>query len=81
MPIPALNSTGESQHVAYFNNDSPGVSDFEIRRTSFGGGVVLKPAAFGQMASVEIGYDGYTRKGDQVSNYVLENYILSNFGR
>ncbi len=30
------------------------------------------------MASVEIGYDGYTRKGDQVSNYVLDNYSLSN---
>ena len=75
---PTLNTAGESAHVAYFNNDTPDVRDFEIRRTSFGGGVVLKPAAFGQMASVEIGYDGYTRKGDQVSNYVLDNYSLAN---
>ena len=77
---PTLNSSGESAHVAYFNNDSAGDRDYEIKRTNYGGSVVLKPAAFGEMASVELGYDGYSRKGNQVSNYVLDNYLLSNSG-
>jgi len=77
---PLLNSTGESAHVAYFNNDSPGQLDYEIKRTNYGGSVVLKPAAFGDRASVELSYDGYNRKGNQVSNYVLDNYSLANSG-
>ncbi len=74
---PLLNPVGESQHVGYFNNDSPGTADYQIKRTSYGGSVLIRPAAFNERASVELGFDGYKRDGSQVSNYVLDNYSLS----
>lgn len=72
-----LNPVGESQHVGYFNNDSPGTTEYQVKRTSYGGSVLLRPAAFNDLASVELGFDGYKRNGNQVSNYVLDNYSLT----
>ena len=74
---PLLNPVGESQHVGYFNNDSPGTTDYQIKRTSYGGSVLIRPAAFNERASVELDFDGYKRDGNQVSNYVLDNYSLA----
>lgn len=77
---PAFNSTGESKHVAYFHNDSPGERDYELKRTAYGASLLLKPAAFGNRASLEFGYDGYQRQGKQVFNYIFDNHALSNAG-
>jgi hypothetical protein len=74
---PVLNPVGESTHVGYFNNDSLGVSDFRIKRTSYGASVLLQPNAFNELASIELGFDGYKREGRQVTNYVLDNFSLT----
>lgn len=74
---PVLNPVGESTHVGYFNNDSPGVSDYRIKRTTFGASVLLQPKAFNEVASIELGFDGYKREGRQVTNYVLDSYSLT----
>lgn len=71
-----LNTVGESTHVAYFNNDSPGINEYSIKRTSYGGSVVLLPSAFNDVASIELGFDGYKRKGMQLTNYVLDSFSL-----
>ncbi len=74
---PLLNPVGESTHVGYFNNDTPGVNEYSIKRTSYGGSVLLLPSAFNDMASVELGFDGYKRKGMQPTNYVLDSFSLT----
>ena len=72
-----LNTVGESTHVGYFNNDTSGVDEYSIKRTSYGGSIVLRPSAFNDMASVELGFDGYKRKGMQLTNYVLDSFSLN----
>lgn len=74
---PLLNPVGESQHVGYFSNDSPNTFDYKIKRDSYGGSVLVRPVAFNDRASVELGFDGYKRNGSQVANYVLDNYSLT----
>jgi hypothetical protein len=74
---PLLNPVGESQHVGNFNNDSANTVDYEIKRTSYGGSVLVRPVAFNDRASVELSFDGYKRDGRQVANYVLDNYSLT----
>jgi hypothetical protein len=74
---PLLNPVGESQHVGKFNNDSPGTVDYQIKRTSYGGSALVRPEAFNERASVELGFDGYKRDGRQVANYVLDSFSLA----
>ena len=64
---PNLNNVNRSGHVAYFTNDSPDVRDYEIRRNSYGASVVLKPELFAERGSAELGFDGYTRNGNQTA--------------
>ena len=79
---PVLNSTGKTGFVAAFNNDSPDVLDYEIRRSNFGFSGVLKPVSFENRASAEFAFDAYNRNGKQVSNYVLnDNLLISSHGR
>lgn len=66
-------NTGESQHVAYFNADSPDTS-YKVTRTSYGASMQAKPAAFNGLGSVELSYKGYTRDGNQVANYILSQH-------
>jgi len=73
---PTLNNVNRSGHVAYFTNDSPGVSDYEIRRNSYGASVVLKPELFADRGSAELGFDGYTRNGNQTARYLLNNNTI-----
>jgi len=73
-----LNSTGRTAFVAYFNNDSPKVLDYELQRSSYGFSVVLKPASFEERASFEFNVDGYNRDGQQVSNYILDDAFFGN---
>lgn len=77
---PVLNATGESVHVAYFHNDSPGERDYALKRTAYGASALLKPEAFGNRASMEFGFDGYQRQGKQVFNYIFDNHTLSKAG-
>lgn len=65
-----VGNTGESQHVAYFNADSPDTA-YKVTRTSYGASMQVKPAAFNGLGSVELSYKGYTRDGSQVANYIL----------
>lgn len=78
---PLLNSVGESQHVGYFNNDSPNTVDYEIKRSSYGASALLRPAAFNDRASVELSFDGYKRDGRQIANYVLDSHSLTGADR
>jgi hypothetical protein len=73
-----LNSTGRTAFVGYFNNDSPKVLDYELRRSSYGFSVVLRPASFEERASFEFNVDGYIRDGQQVSNYILDDAFFGN---
>ncbi len=66
-------NTGESQHVADFNADSPDTA-YKVTRTSYGASMQVKPAAFNGLGSVELAYKGYTRDGNQVSNYILSQH-------
>ncbi|HYO28784.1 MAG TPA: hypothetical protein VER68_10935 [Azonexus sp.] len=73
-----LNSTGRTAFVGDFNNDSPKVLDYELRRSSYGFSVVLRPASFEERASFEFNVDGYNRDGQQVSNYILDDAFFAN---
>jgi hypothetical protein len=63
--------------VRQFNNDSPGNTEFKIDRTTYGLGLALKPALFGNTAAALVNYDGYTREGNRFASYVLGNGDLT----
>jgi len=73
-----LNSTGRTPFVGYFNNDSPNVLDYQLRRSNYGFSVVLKPPSFEERASFEFNFDAYNRDGQQVSNYLLDDAFFAN---
>lgn len=73
---PILNATGRTGFVASFNNDSPDVLDYEVRRSNYGFSSILKPPSFGDRVSAEFNFDGYSRNGQKVSNYVLNDEFL-----
>ena len=73
-----LNSTGRTAFVGNFNNDSPNVLDYQLRRSNYGFSVVLKPPSFEERASFEFNFDAYNRDGQQVSNYVLDDAFFAN---
>lgn len=65
-----LYTNASSGYVGQFNDDS-GRSLYTIDRTTWGMSANLKPAMLGGMASVQIGVDGYKRKGNLFTPYVL----------
>ncbi|MDO8449211.1 MAG: hypothetical protein Q7T10_10455 [Rhodoferax sp.] len=73
----AAGVTGESQHVGYFHNDSLGTTAYKVTRTNYGVSMALKPVAFEGRGSVELSYNGYQRDGNQVTNYVLPQSVIS----
>jgi hypothetical protein len=75
---PALNNVERSGYVANFTNDSPDIRDYEIRRNSYGGSLLLRPEVLAERGvSAEFSVDGYTRKGNQVTNYLLLENTLA----
>ncbi len=69
---PAQNKVDRSGYVADFTNDSPTVSEYAIRRSTYGGSLLLRPEALTEHGfSAELSADGYTRQGNQVSSYIL----------
>ena len=75
---PALNNVSRSGYVADFTNDSPTASDYAIRRNNYGGSLLLRPEALSENGlSAEFSVDGYTRKGNQLTNYILNEGIQS----
>lgn len=67
-----LVSTSESTHVAQFNYDSAETL-YKVTRRNNGASAEFKPAVFDGNGAVEFSYDGYTRNGNQMTNYVLPN--------
>lgn len=63
-------TNANSGYVAQFNDDSQN-TNFTMRRTNYGLGVKLKPAALADRASFSVAYDGYEREGRQFNRYVL----------
>ncbi|OGT57011.1 MAG: hypothetical protein A3E01_13030 [Gammaproteobacteria bacterium RIFCSPHIGHO2_12_FULL_63_22] len=66
---PAQTNTN-SGYVAQYNDDTQN-QDFNIKRSSFGLGLKLKPAMFDDFGSVAVRYDGYRREGRQLLQYAL----------
>lgn len=62
--------TAASAYVSQFNDDSNQFL-YKIDRTTYGLGAKLKPALLGDVASIALDYDGYTRKGNKFAQYVL----------
>jgi hypothetical protein len=58
-----------SGYFAHFNDDS-GRSIYEIDRTAYVAGVRLKPSLLGDLAAVELRYDGYTRDGHRFAPWM-----------
>ncbi len=48
-----------------------------MTRSTYGSSLLIKPAAFGDHAAAELSFDGYTRKGEQITNYVLKTGDLT----
>lgn len=59
-----------SGYVQQFNDDS-GQALYKISRTNYSAGFSLKPKLFSNIGSLTVDYDGYTRKGNQFTRYVL----------
>lgn len=70
---------GESQHVAFFNFDSPDTL-YSVKRNSNGASLEFKPAVFDGNGAVVVSYDGYSRSGNKVSNYEIPNALLTTGG-
>lgn len=68
--LQALYATTDSGYVGRFNNDSPGNTEFKIDRTTYGLGLALKPAVFGNSVVAALNYDGYTRDGNRFATWV-----------
>jgi len=58
-----------SGYFARFNDDSDR-SVYTNDRTAFGAGVRLKPSLLGDLAAVDLRYDGYQRDGDRFTPWV-----------
>jgi hypothetical protein len=69
----ALPAASQTRFAARFNNDSPGQTQFNIDRTTYGLGLDLKPLLFGNSVAAAINYDGYKRDGNNFASYVLGN--------
>ena len=67
--FPAQTNTN-SGYVAQYNDDSQD-RNFNIKRSSYGLGVKLKPALFNGLGSLALKYDGYQRDGRQLFQYLL----------
>ena len=66
---PAYVTTG-SGYVSRFNDDS-GQTLFKIDRSTYGGGLALKPELFGRTLSAKFNFDGYQRDGNRFARYAL----------
>ena len=64
---PLENNAG---YVRQFNDDS-NQTLYKISRTNYAAGFYLKPSLFGNIGSISVDYDGYTRKGNQFAEYIL----------
>jgi hypothetical protein len=69
----AVPAGSQTRFAARFNNDSPGQTQFNIDRTTYGLGLDLKPLLFGNSVAAAINYDGYKRDGNRFASYVLGN--------
>lgn len=63
-------TNANSGYIAQFNDDSQD-RNFNIKRSSYGLGVKLKPALFQGYGSFAVKYDGYERDGSQFYRYAL----------
>jgi hypothetical protein len=70
---PTYTAASQTGFVVQFNNDSPGQTQFNIDRTTYGLGLDLKPVLFGNSLAAAINYDGYKRDGNRFATYVLGN--------
>ncbi len=68
---PSYNSPAQtnSGYFARFNDNSDRTS-YTSDRTVFGAGVRLKPALLGDIAAVELRYDGYQRDGNRFAPWI-----------
>ncbi|MDZ4202152.1 MAG: hypothetical protein U1C96_08435 [Gallionella sp.] len=74
---PLYPAGGQTGFVSQFNNDSPGQTQFNIDRTTYGLGLDLKPRLFGSTLAAAVNYDGYKRDGNRFATYVLGNGDLN----
>lgn len=68
--------TGTASGYARQFNDDSGQSLYKISRTNYSAGFSLKPKLFSNIGSLTVDYDGYTRKGNQFTRYVLSSSDL-----
>ena len=70
-PIPSYNSPPQtnSGYFARFNDNSER-SAYTSDRTNFGVGVKLKPALLGDIAAIDLNYEGYQRDGNRFSPWI-----------
>jgi hypothetical protein len=68
--FPPGSANANTGYAAQFNDDS-NRSIYKVDRTTYGAGVLLKPAMLGDYASLKLGYDGYRRSGNNFQTYVL----------
>jgi hypothetical protein len=77
----ATYATSGSGYVSQFNNDAGGQTSFTVDRNTYGLGLALKPALFGNSLAAALNYDGYERKGNRFATWIAggSDFAASSF--